>query len=353
MRLLICTQAVDQDDPSLGFFHEWIAAFSKEFDSVEVVCLKKGRYTLPANVHVHSLGKSAQGRPVSGWERVLLRIRYIAYFFLYVWSLRREYDEVFVHQSQEYVLLGGWLWRILGKKVFMWRNHYAGTYLTDIAASFCNKIFCTSKHSYTARYKKTVLMPVGVDVAMFTSGTFPRTPRSILFLGRIALSKGLNTLIEALGLLAERGVAFSATLCGPTLPKDEPYLTSLKRRVDELQLRDRVAFRDGVAHAATPALYASHEIFINLSGSGMYDKTIFEAAACGCIIVALSRDFAEISAPQFVPADESPAAVADTLEQVLKLPAAEKVSAVQAFRSLAEKNSLMVLTARLAEEIKV
>src|SRR3989344_3692203 len=70
MRLLICTQAADQDDPVLGFFHEWIAGLAKQFESVEVVCLKEGRHALPANVSVHSLGKSAQGRPASGWERL-------------------------------------------------------------------------------------------------------------------------------------------------------------------------------------------------------------------------------------------------------------------------------------------
>lgn len=42
MRLLILTQAVDLDDPVLGFFHRWIVEFAKRFDTIEVICLKAG-----------------------------------------------------------------------------------------------------------------------------------------------------------------------------------------------------------------------------------------------------------------------------------------------------------------------
>ena len=65
MRLLICTQTVDLNDPVLGFFHGWIAAFSRHCESVHVICLKEGRHSLPANVFVHSLGKHPiQGLPL-------------------------------------------------------------------------------------------------------------------------------------------------------------------------------------------------------------------------------------------------------------------------------------------------
>lgn len=32
-------------------------------------------------------------------------------------------------------------------------------------------------------------------------------------------------------------------------------------------------------------MYNNHEIFVNLSPSGMYDKTIFEAMACECLVL--------------------------------------------------------------------
>ncbi|MCR4280769.1 MAG: hypothetical protein NUV88_00330, partial [Candidatus Kaiserbacteria bacterium] len=57
MKLLITTQAIDLDDPIMGFFCRWVEEFSKHCASVHVICLKEGRRSLPANVQVHSLGK--------------------------------------------------------------------------------------------------------------------------------------------------------------------------------------------------------------------------------------------------------------------------------------------------------
>lgn len=343
MKLFVCTQTVDLDDPALGFFHGWLEMLAKQFDSLEVICLKKGRYILPSNVRVHSLGKET-GRKN--------RFRYAARFLALCWSLRGAYDAVFVHQNQEYVLLAGGLWRLWGKRVFMWRNHYAGSPLTGIAAFFCDKVFCTSVHSYTARYKKTVLMPVGVDTDLFKFSE-ARTPHSILFLGRVAPSKRPDLLIESLGLLVKRGVRFTATLCGPVLPKDEGYFAALKRRAEELGLTKCVTFRAGVSHDAAAALYASHEIFVNLSGSGMYDKTMFEAAASGCIVIALSKDFTRHVDAQFVPQGGNAEAIAHALEHALSAPADENMKAADSFRALAEANSLGALGASLAREMEL
>lgn len=57
MKLLICTQTVDREDPVLGFFCSWIAEFAKRCEKVTVICLKEGAHTLPNNVVIYSLGK--------------------------------------------------------------------------------------------------------------------------------------------------------------------------------------------------------------------------------------------------------------------------------------------------------
>ncbi len=153
MKFLILTQKVDRNDPILGFFHRWIEEFVKRCERVIIICLEEGEYNLSQNVKVFSLGKEGSHS----------RAKYLWNFYKYLWQERKNYDAVFVHLNQEYVLLGGILWLLLGKKVFMWRNHHMGNFLTDLAGLFCSKIFCTSKYSYTAKHKKTVLMPVGID----------------------------------------------------------------------------------------------------------------------------------------------------------------------------------------------
>src|SRR3989344_3044591 len=100
MRLLIVTQKVDIKDPILGFFHRWIEEFAKNFEKVIVVCLEKGEFYLPENVKILSLEK----------EESKSKVRYIVHFYKYIWEERKNYDTVFVHMNQEYVLLGGLFW---------------------------------------------------------------------------------------------------------------------------------------------------------------------------------------------------------------------------------------------------
>ncbi len=296
MKLLIVTQVVDSEDPVLGFFVRWIEEFAKHVETIEVICLKEGKHELPANVRVHSLGKTERSKQKAVGSRFVYAIRFI----LLVWKLRREYDVVFVHMNEEYVLIAGWLWKLLGKRVHLWRNHYAGSYLTDIAASFCTKVFCTSKYSYTAKYKKTVIMPVGVDTERFTpDARVARKPHSILFLARMAPSKRPEMLIDALALLAREGLTFTTTFVGSPLSKDEAYYESLKEKVRSLSLADKVIFLPGVPNSETPDLYRAHEIFVNTSPSGMLDKTLFEAAASGCRVLAASGDWAMLAGQDF------------------------------------------------------
>ena len=335
VKLLILTQAVDSEDPVLGFFCRWIEELAKKVERVEVICLMEGRHAFPANVRVHSLGKEQGTRT---------RIGYSISFLSLVWKLRHEYDAVFVHMNQEYVLIAGWLWKLLGKRVYLWRNHYAGSWLTDVAATYCTKVFCTSKHSYMAKYAKTILMPVGVDTERFMPGNREeRTPHSILFLSRISPSKRPEMLIEALAMLAKRGVDFTATVVGSPLPQDEAFYEGLKEKVRALSLAEKVAFQSGVPNSATPDLYRAHEIFVNCSPSGMLDKTLFEAAASGCTVLAASADFAELAGPD---------SHFDTATELFELLRKALVADSQKLdATLVERNSLSALADKLIEAL--
>lgn len=286
MRLLVIAQAVDREDPMLGFFHRWLEEFAMHFERIEVVCLYEGIHELPDNIRVHSLGKEKGEK-----HRLLYALRFLSL----AWKLRDRYDAVFVHMNQEYVLLAGWLWKLMRKPVYLWRNHYAGYWYTDIAALFCAKVFCTSQYSYTARYRKTTFMPVGIDTEQFYADEETRrVPGSILFLARMAPSKRPDILLHALAALAREGLSFTATFVGSPLPEDGPYYESLKGFVWQEGIADRVSFLPSIPHSETSDLYRTHALFVNCSPSGMLDKTIFEATACGTTVIAASNDWREL-----------------------------------------------------------
>ena len=100
---MVITQKVDQTDGLLGFFQRWLEELARHYSQVVVICLFKGQADLPPNVRVLSLGKeSGAGRLVYFWR-----------FFKYVIAERKNYDSVFVHMNPEYLVLAGWLWRLL------------------------------------------------------------------------------------------------------------------------------------------------------------------------------------------------------------------------------------------------
>lgn len=344
MKLLIVTQVVDKTDPFLGFFHGWIAELAKHCEHIEVICLKEGQHSLPVNVYIHSLGKE---------HGVQSRFVYVFRFLGLAWRLRSSYDTVFVHMNQEYVLLAGWLWKLLRKRIYLWRNHYAGGFLTDMAAMFAVKVFCTSRYSYTAKYKKTVIMPVGVDAELFAPSAAKRTPRSILFFSRFAPAKRPDVLLEALGVLAKEGVQFEALLYGTALPADAEYRDGVRARARELGLADTVTFHLGVPHSEAPAIFSAHDIFVNLASSGTYDKTMFEAAANGCFVLASSEDFEALVGKRFhiTDAEDAPA-VAEKLREVLALPENERAAlAAQVREKILAGQSLKAFGERLTSEI--
>ena len=329
MRLLIITQAVDLGDPVLGFFHRWIEELATCFERIHVICLFEGRHNLPKNVFVHSLGK----------DKGASRIGYVWNFYKLIWTLRSEYDAVFVHMNQEYVLLGWKLWWLLRKPVYLWRNHYAGSFLTDLAAVFCRNVFCTSRFSYTAKYKKTRLMPIGIDTETFVPLTIERK-NSVLSLGRIAPSKRPELLVEAISLLKKEGIEVHADVYGDALAQNVAYFQSLQNTVRERGLSSLVQFHSGISNRETPRVYSAHSIFVNASGSGMYDKTIFEAAACGCLVLAASKDWASIADPALSFEEGNAHDLAHKIKALYTLPDSEAKQLQEASRQVAETQSL-------------
>jgi glycosyltransferase involved in cell wall biosynthesis len=314
MKILIITQKVNQEDPVLGFFHRWITEFSKKFEQVTVICLEEGKHNLPSNVKVLSLGKEVRQS----------RKQYLARFYSYVWNERHNYDVVLSHMNQEYVILAGFIWKLLGKRIYMWRNHHAGDELTDMASVFCNKIFCTSKYSYTIKYKKTKLMPVGIDTSFFVNERKERMPRSVLSHGRIAPVKRIDVFVEALGILKDQGVQFTADVFGEPTVQHIAHFDQIKKTSHNLGLDSQVKFRDAIVVEKAMAEYNSHEIFVNLSSSGMFDKTILESMACGCLTLASNDNLKDQIDNRLVIADVKPDTVATRIQHLLELTEPER-----------------------------
>lgn len=93
----------------------------------------------------------------------------------------------------------------------------------------------------------------------------------IVAVGAIKPRKGFHTLVEALGLLKEKGFAFRAECIGPKEPTK--YVDRVEARVKGLGLGDRVRFTGRVSEEELNAAYDSADLFVLPSE---HDGTAFE-----------------------------------------------------------------------------
>lgn len=286
MRLLIITQKLDINDPILGFFHRWVEEFSKHCEKITVIALGVGEYNLPESVKVLSLGKEISPS----------RCKYLWRLTKYLGQEHKNYDTVFVHMNQEYVLLAGWWWRLTGKKIWFWRNHPKGSWLTRVAVKFSDRLFCTSPYSFTAQFKKTELMPAGIDTEKFKpDNRLVKQLGLVLCLGRIAPIKKIEQLIEAAKILKDDYSNVVSNLgieiVGDYLLADRDYFYQLKKGVVDYGLENLVTFSPARSNNDIASLYNESELYVNMTPSGSLDKTILEAMACGTLVLVSNRAF--------------------------------------------------------------
>ncbi|MEN9920421.1 MAG: hypothetical protein RL538_314 [Candidatus Parcubacteria bacterium] len=277
MKILIVTQVVDKEHPILGFFHRWIEEFAKRCEQVHVICLQEGKHSLPANVTVHSLGKeSGKGR-----------LTYLLRFYTYIWKYRKEYDSVFVHMNQVYVILGAPLWRLSGKKIKLWYMHGSVPFTLRIAEKLAHKIFTGSSESFRIKSEKVIVTGHGIDTARFAPQAVPKTI-DLITVGRITPSKNLITLIETIAGLQEKK-RVSLVIVGSAVTEDElRYEKQLHDKVRKLHLEDVITFKGKVTQSELPTILSGAKVFVTVAQNGSLDKAVLEAMSCGLPVVSMA-----------------------------------------------------------------
>jgi len=202
--------------------------------------------------------------------------------------------------NQEYVLLGGFLWRFLGKRVALWYNHTSGTFLTRLAMTLAHYVFHTSPYAYTAGSRKSVRMPAGIDTDLFYKvDGVEKKKYSVLYLGRLSPVKRVETLIRACTMLHKEGMEIELSIYGSVAGGLEEYKQLLENEARELIQSGKAHFYGSVLHDKTAAIYTCHTVVVNLTASGNYDKTVLEAMACQTLSVVSSEAFADVLSEEY------------------------------------------------------
>lgn len=112
----------------------------------------------------------------------------------------------------------------------------------------------------------------------------PQPPRDLLrwlYLGRMMAQKGVPLLLDAFALVAAEEPRATLTLVGSGELDD-----TIRRRIRELGLADRVELRAPVDPARVAGLMHEHDVLVHASPGETFGLTVVEAAATGTPVLA-------------------------------------------------------------------
>lgn len=176
---------------------------------------------------------------------------------------------------------------------------------------------------FTGESERLRVIPDGVDTDVFTlpPNGLQTTPDQILFVGLIRAVKGVDVLVRALRLLADRGRNAKLVFVGDgyyrSYQRDQ---ADVRRLIAELGVSDSVEFRGQQTEDALVRAMQESALLVLPSRAESLGMVLVEALACGTPVVATRsggpEDIVTDEVGVLVPT-EDPAALADGIEHVL------------------------------------
>ncbi len=148
---------------------------------------------------------------------------------------------------------------------------------------------------YAAHSSRIATIPCGVDTDLFTPGDRAEARRRLdldghpllLWVGRIAPIKGLDTLLDAVARLSESGQDMRLLVVGgDTDERTSGHETSLRQRIERLGLGDSVRFLGPQPQGVLPLYYAASDVTVLPSYYESFGMVALEAMACGSPVIA-------------------------------------------------------------------
>jgi len=148
---------------------------------------------------------------------------------------------------------------------------------------------------YAAHPSRIATIPCGVDTDLFTPGDRAEARRRLglddrpvlLWVGRMAPIKGLDTLLDTVARLREGRRDMRLLVVGGDA--DEPtsgHETSLRHRIARLGLVDSVRFVGPQPQSVLPLYYAAADLTVLPSYYESFGMVALEAMACGSPVIA-------------------------------------------------------------------
>lgn len=276
-RVLVCVEAVDVADPLMGYFVSWLRELAQH---ARVTAL-----ALRVSDPPPSLGPDAAVVPLRPRDS---RSRFVVVRTLLIesWKRRKTYDAVYVRGYPEYVVLAGWLWRLMGKRVVLFYAHYRSDMRWLRPASWFANAVVTSVPGACA-LPQAVPIGQGVDASRFpTPHVHVAGDTRLVVLGRVSPVKRVDWIVSQLAA-TDPAAAHRLHVYGKET--DAAAAATLEAAC---ATHGATWERRDVAPADVSGILARHDIFLNAT-PGSLDKTIVEAMLAGLVVVASSPGYGD------------------------------------------------------------
>ena len=279
--------AIDAEHVTLGFGLKWIEALSRRFAHIDIVTMTAGKFSVPQNVTVWSVGRET-GYPE--WLRAL-RFYWITIRIL----MRRRIDVVFTHMIPVFAILFWPVAKVTGLRNLLWYAHGTVTPTLKIAHRLVDRVVSSTPEGFRIASNKVTFIGQGVDGSLYRfRSRAPSETLRIATVGRISSSKGLHILVEALQSWSS-AIPWRLTIIGDaTTDEERRYADEIRRQVNPSHRRN-IIFRGRLEPDAIAEELAAADVFVNLSTTGSLDKAIVEAMASGCLVLSSNDAFGVIA----------------------------------------------------------
>ena len=285
--------AVDRDHVTLAFGLKWIEALARHFDHIDVVTMTIGVYELPKNVTVWSLGKERN------FPEFLRALRF--YGIIAKILKKRRIGIVFTHMIPVFAVLFWPVAKLTRLRNVMWYAHKSVTPVLQIAHHAVDRVVTSTPEGFRLPSSKISYIGQGIDSSIFVFRE--RSEASVLRLitvGRIAPSKGLELLVDALAKWT--ATSWHLTIVGDGADDNERrFAHDIRERAGSVLGPSRVTFTGRLDPPEVAGRLADSDVFLNLSTNGSLDKAIVEAMASGCPVLSSNDAFCALAKAEGIP----------------------------------------------------
>jgi glycosyltransferase involved in cell wall biosynthesis len=313
MRIALITPLVDPADPLLGFIHTWVERLASRVEHLSVIQLWNSNPPLPGNVTLYSLDRSGRGGKAAALARLTGTLADLCW--------RRKVDGVIAHMGPIFAVCAAPVVKPVGVPLALWYAHGAVSPTLRLAHALVDRAGTSTPDGFRIGSGKITITGQGIDTRTFVPQG-ARDERLIVSIGRISPIKRYETAIDAMAVLRQQGMTdVRLRIVGSaTLTSEQRYLGELQAQIHRLDLSETVTLAPGIPHNQIRREYQQAALFVSCSETGSLDKSVLEAASCGCLPVTSNpalRAFFRNEHADHMPATPSAPGVAELLTRWL------------------------------------